>query len=75
MADDINWAERAARLRASYYRYLAARSDVEAATARMSVSMRRFAEAIQRGNDQEIAQHPDLAEVNVILDAYYDPPA
>lgn len=44
-------------------------------------AMRDFAAALQATEDRiaareavEVAQHPDLAELNVRLDGYYDPP-
>lgn len=73
-SDEINYRERAARLRAAFHRYMAAQADTEAATARLSEGLRRFAAAVQEASDQELVEHPDLAEVNVFLDGYYDPP-
>jgi hypothetical protein len=33
--------------------------------------MRRFAELLTEAEVREIAEHPDLAELNVQLDGYY----
>ncbi|MFF1957978.1 hypothetical protein ACFVWX_13430 [Streptomyces sp. NPDC058220] len=67
-------SERAARLRDAYCLYRAAEADGVAEASRAAAAMRRFGEAVRRGTDRDIAEHPDLAEVNVILDGYYDKP-
>ncbi|MFJ9234138.1 hypothetical protein ACIRJ3_04025 [Streptomyces anulatus] len=74
MSNNRSFAERAARLRAAWYRYKASVVDVEASAIRMTDAMRRFADAVQSGTDREIAEHPDLAEINVMLDGYYENP-
>lgn len=69
-------------LTAPLYRILAARARIAAAqfelaaeVAAATASMRAFATAIQRGYDADIANHPDLAELNVQLDSYYGGPS
>lgn len=34
--------------------------------------MRQFVEAMQYANDRELSSHPDLAELNVQMDGYYE---
>ncbi|MCX4601200.1 hypothetical protein OG402_11945 [Streptomyces anulatus] len=74
MSDERSSAEAAARLRAAWHRYHAARATGEASVIRLSAAAQRFMVALQDGTDQEIAEHPDLAEVNVMLDGFYDSP-
>ncbi|OZE13365.1 hypothetical protein CH249_01890 [Rhodococcus sp. 05-2255-3B1] len=49
----------------------AAKLRFAAAAVRASAAMRAFAEAYQDGFDAEVAQHPDLAELNVQMDSFY----
>ncbi|WP_069737424.1 hypothetical protein [Streptomyces sp. EN27] len=74
MSDDRSFAEQAARTRAAWHRYQAARANTEASTIRLSAAAQRFMVVLQEGTDQEIAEHPDLAEINVMLDGYYEEP-
>ena len=64
----------AARLRhmADRHRAYAAIFDVAAACAKATASAQRLTEAFQRSEAREMAGHPDLAELNVQLDGYYD---
>ena len=66
-------AERAATLR-----FLAAYAELKAAEMRTMVSvveaaesMRKFGQAWQAGMDADLAGHPDMAELNVRMDALY----
>ncbi|NEB83959.1 hypothetical protein G3I43_07170 [Streptomyces anulatus] len=72
MSNDRSAAEAAARLRAAWHRYHAARATTDASVIRLSAAAQRFMVVLQEGTDREIAEHPDLAEVNVMLDGYYD---
>ena len=69
-------------VQAAFLRVMAKRHDLEAAKLRMraaavlaGAAFQRFAEAYQTANDRELAEHPDMAELNVRLDALYEPPA
>lgn len=72
--DDDDAEIRAAFLRhmADRHRAYAAVFDVAAACAKATASARRLTEAFQRSEAREVAAHPDLAELNVQLDGYYD---
>ncbi|MET9953524.1 hypothetical protein ABZ135_18505 [Streptomyces sp. NPDC006339] len=74
MTDDHEFAARAARIRAAYHRLMAQTNDVAASAHRFSAALERLGQAVQAGTDREIAEHPDLAELNVVLDNYYDKP-
>ncbi|MGW1295143.1 hypothetical protein [Streptomyces sp. NPDC002533] len=74
MSDDLSSAEKAARLRAAWHRFQASRADTEAAAFRLGGAAARFTEALQTGTDREIAEHPDLAEISVMLRGYYEDP-
>lgn len=50
--------------RAAHYRFVASAIDTAAA-------VRRLAAAMQAVDDREVATHPDLAELNVMLDGFY----
>lgn len=62
------------RILAGLYRKRAAELDMDAEAALAARSMRKFAEAWNAGVAQDIAQHPDLAELNVRLDGFYEDP-
>jgi hypothetical protein len=63
------------RILAGLYRKKAAELDMAAEAALASRSMRKFVDAWNAAVAQDIAQHPDLAELNVQLDGFYDGPA
>lgn len=67
--------ERAAqhRVRAAYLKCLATREEMFASLVTAGESMRKLAASFQAGVDSEVAEHPDLAELNVRLDGYYGP--
>lgn len=73
--DPYELRARKLRLLAAYYRSKAAELDMAAEAVLATRSMRQFTEAWDKGIAQDIAQHPDLAELNVHLDGYYDGPA
>ncbi len=59
------------RIRANAHRFAAARDDLNAAAIEAAASMQRFVEAYAAAEVREVAEHPDLAELNVQLDGYY----
>ena len=70
--DEAELRARAAQVVAATARALAATYDMAAAAIRATASTQRFAEAIVRSEAREIAEHPDLAELNVRLDGFYE---
>lgn len=46
-------------------------AEATEAAARASSALRAFGVAFQTSNDQELAQHPDMAELNVQMDGFY----
>lgn len=61
-------------LLAGLYRGKAAELDMAAEAVLATRSLRQFTEAWDKAVAQDIAGHPDLAELNVQLDGYYDEP-
>lgn len=59
------------RLLALGARMNAAKLELAAQMVRTGAAMRAFMEAFQDGLDQELADHPDIAELNVQFDARY----
>ena len=59
------------RIEANRLRLLAAHQDVYANVADLSGAMQRLADAMSAGDARDMAQHPDLAELNVQLDGFY----
>jgi hypothetical protein len=59
------------RIRANAHRVAAARDDLDAAAIEAAASMRRLGEAYAAAEAREVAEHPDLAELNVQLDGFY----
>jgi TolB-like protein len=66
-------SERARLLRclAGYIEIQAARIRLHATMVETAEKMQRFADVWQAGIDRDVAEHPDLAELNVQLDSYY----
>lgn len=62
------------RIMAGRLRVAAAEQDLAASAVLATQSMKRFADAMNASVAQEVAQHPDLAEINVQLDGFYDGP-
>ncbi|MFK0140698.1 hypothetical protein [Streptomyces murinus] len=62
------------RALAAVHRNRAAELDMAAAAVEAGASMKRLAELITEGEARDIANHPDLAELNVHLDGYYTGP-
>lgn len=59
------------RVLAGRLRLWAADQDLAATAVLATRSMRRFADAMNNSVQQEVAAHPDLAELNVQMDGYY----
>jgi hypothetical protein len=59
------------RLRAQAYRLAASRDELNATAIEATAAMRRFIAAFTEAEASEIAEHPDLAELNVQLDGFY----
>jgi hypothetical protein len=72
--DPYELQARRLRILAALHRKRAAELDTAAEAALASRSMRQFTEAWEAGVAKDIAEHPDLAELNVRLDGYYDGP-
>lgn len=51
------------------------KQGLEKAAATAGPALQKMAEAWDGACAQEVAEHPDLAELNVQLDGYYDGPA
>ena len=65
---------RAARHRAEAIRLkaLAATHDIAAAAALAEGGVRQFVDAWNMGVARDVAEHPDLAELNVQMDGFYE---
>ncbi|ELP67707.1 hypothetical protein STRTUCAR8_08579 [Streptomyces turgidiscabies Car8] len=59
------------RILAGLHRKRAAELDTAAEAALATRSMRRFAELLTESEMRELAEHPDLAELNVQLEGFY----
>ncbi|MFE2346470.1 hypothetical protein [Kitasatospora cineracea] len=64
-------AARIHRLRAKWFKFLAAREELNATAAETGEAMRKFAAALTDAEKRDVAEHPDLAELNLQLDGYY----
>lgn len=74
MSDPVDPYElraRQLRILAGLHRKRAAELDMAAAAGLAARSFRRFAELLTEAEVRDIAEHPDLAELNVQLDGYY----
>lgn len=69
--DPYELRARKLRILAGLYRNKAAELDMAAEAVLASRSMRQFAEAWDAGIAQDVANHPDLAELNVQMDGFY----
>lgn len=70
--DEYEIRARMLRLLAAGHRKKAAELDMAASAVLATRSIRKFTDAWNAGIAQDIAQHPDLAELNVQLDGFYD---
>lgn len=68
-------------IEAARLRFQASMHDLQASTLRMRAAMataraglQALMSATQGSYDQELAGHPDLAELNVMMDGYYGGP-
>jgi hypothetical protein len=59
------------RIRAKWFRFQAAREELNATAAEAGEAMRKFAETLTEAEKRDIAEHPDLAELNLQLEGYY----
>lgn len=59
------------RIAASQLRAAAAGQDVAAAAMLAAKSMKQLTDAFNAGVARDVAEHPDLAELNVQLDGFY----
>ncbi len=69
--DEYEIRARMLRLLAAGHRKRAAELEMAAAAALATRSMRRLAEVITEAEAREVAEHPDLAELNLQLDGFY----
>lgn len=76
MSRDLTPAEQAflERWGAGWREYTVARFNLDIAASEAGASLGRLARAVQAAEDREVAEHPDLAEINVRLDALFDLP-
>ncbi|MFI7096813.1 hypothetical protein [Streptomyces lydicus] len=63
------------RILAGQLRVAAAAQDMAAAAVMTTKSMKQFAVVWNTAIARDVAEHPDLAELNVQLDGYYEGPA
>ncbi|GAA0423745.1 hypothetical protein [Streptomyces luteireticuli] len=69
--DSSQYAEAMHRVAAAIHRVAAGTQGAVGAAARLGGAMHRFTEALAAADAAEIAEHPDLAELNVQLNNYY----
>jgi hypothetical protein len=69
-ADHRLWA-RLLRLRAAMYRKKAAEDTLSAAAHNATAAMVEFGEAIRASERREVAEHPDLRELDARMDGFY----
>ncbi|MGW1894902.1 hypothetical protein ACWCP6_32365 [Streptomyces sp. NPDC002004] len=70
--DPYELRARQLRILAGLHRKRAAELDMAAELAMATRSMRRFADLLTEAEARELASHPDLAELNVQLEGFYD---
>ena len=73
--DRYDLQARKLRILAGLYRKRAAELDATAAVVLATRSMRQFADCLTEAEARDVAEHPDLAELNVQLDGFYDGPS
>lgn len=59
------------RMKAAWYRVLAAQEDMNVACLTTGNAFMRLAAAIREGERRDIQRHPDLAELDAQLDGFY----
>jgi hypothetical protein len=69
--DDYELRARMLRLAAAAHRKRAAELDMAAAAVIATKSFQRFNDLMTEAEAREVAQHPDLAELNIQLDNLY----
>lgn len=72
--DPYELRARQLRILAGLHRKRAAELDMMAEAGLAARSMRQLVDVLTEAEVREIAEHPDLAELNVQLDGYYDGP-
>ena len=70
-SDEYEIRARMLRLLAARHRARAAELDMMAAMAKTTGSMKRLMGMLTEAEAREVAEHPDLAELNVQLDGLY----
>ncbi|NGO75417.1 hypothetical protein G6045_06960 [Streptomyces sp. YC504] len=77
MSEDVDPYElraRQLRILAGLHRKRAAELEMAAQAGLAARSMRKLTELLTEAEVREIAEHPDLAELNVQLDGFYEDP-
>ena len=69
--DEYELRARQLRILADLHRKRAAELDVAAEATLATRSMRRFADLLTESEVRQLAEHPDLAELDVQLDGFY----
>jgi hypothetical protein len=59
------------RIMAGRLRVAAAQHDMAASAVMATKTMKQFTDAFNAGMARDVAEHPDLAELNVQLDGFY----
>lgn len=72
--DPYELRARQLRILAGLHRKRAAELDMAAAAGLAARSMRKLTEMLTAAEVRDIAEHPDLAELNVQLDGFYEGP-
>lgn len=70
-ADPYELRARQLRILADLHRKRAAELDMTAAAVLATRSMRRLVDVLTEAEVRDLAQHPDLAELDVRLDGFY----
>lgn len=70
--DEAELLAAASRLMAARARAVAATYDMVAAAFKATASAERFTEAFKRSEAREVAEHPDLAELNAQMNGFYN---
>ncbi|WP_329022539.1 MULTISPECIES: hypothetical protein [Streptomyces] len=71
MEDDANLNAQIHRTRAAAHRMAASAHDLSATAIAMAASMKKVVDIQTAAEAQQVAAHPDLAELNVRLDGFY----
>ncbi|WP_405536843.1 hypothetical protein [Streptomyces antimycoticus] len=77
MSESIDPYELRARLHriaAARLRVAATQQDMAASAVMATKAFKQFAETFNAGVARDVAEHPDLAELNVQMDGFYEGP-